>query len=156
MTVTSMRQQGRSIRAVADTLQRSPSAISRACATGAARACRGADRRGQIPEMMSIHVRLPEVDDRVMPGRWEGDFLKSAGNKSSVGGLVERTSRLVLLAKMDDATAASAPAGFSHKLNSICAPLRRSLRYDQGKELTGHRELTAWTCPAETGQVQLQ
>ncbi len=76
---------------------------------------RGVDRRGQIPEMVSIHVRPPEVDDRVMPGRWEGDFIKGAGNKSSVGVLVERTSRLVLLARMDDATAASALAGFSAK-----------------------------------------
>lgn len=53
--------------------------------------------RGQIPEMVSIHVRPPEVDDRVMPGHWEGGLLKGAGNKSSVAVLVERTSRLVLL-----------------------------------------------------------
>jgi IS30 family transposase len=106
---------------------------------------RGTDRRGQIPEMVSIHVRPPEVDDRVMPGHWEGDFIKGAGNKSSVGVLVERTSRLVLLAKMDDATAASALAGFSAKLNSIAAPLRRTLTYDQGKELTRHKDLTART-----------
>jgi IS30 family transposase len=79
---------------------------------------RGTDRRGQIPDMVSIHVRPPEVDDRVMPGHWEGDFIKGAGNKSSVGVLVERSSRLVLLAKMDDATAASALSGFSQKLNS--------------------------------------
>ncbi len=106
---------------------------------------RGADRRGQIPDMVSIHVRPPEVEDRVMPGHWEGDFIKGAGNKSSVGVLVERTSRLVLLAKMDDATAASALAGFSTKLNSIAAPLRRTLTYDQGKELTRHKDLTART-----------
>jgi IS30 family transposase len=106
---------------------------------------RGADRRGQIPEMVSIHLRPPEVDDRVMPGHWEGDFIKGAGNKSSVGVLVERTSRLVLLAKMDDATAASALAGFSAKLNSIAAPMRRSLTYDQGKELTSHKELARRT-----------
>ena len=43
---------------------------------------RGADRRGQIPDMVSIHLRPPEVDDRVMPGHWEGDFIKGAGNKS--------------------------------------------------------------------------
>ncbi|MGF6955223.1 IS30 family transposase [Paraburkholderia youngii] len=48
---------------------------------------------------------------------------------------VERTSRLVLLAKMEDATAASALAGFTAKLNSIAAPLRQSLTYDQGLEL---------------------
>jgi IS30 family transposase len=106
---------------------------------------RGADRRGQIPDMVSIHVRPPEVEDRVMPGHWEGDFIKGAGNRSSVGVLVERTSRLVLLAKMDDATAAAALAGFSAKLNSIAAPLRHSLTYDQGKELTRHKDLTAAT-----------
>jgi IS30 family transposase len=73
--------------------------------------------------MVSIHVRPPEVDDRVMPGHWEGDFIKGAGNQSSVGVLVERTSRLVLLAKMEDATAASALAGFTAKLNSIADSL---------------------------------
>jgi IS30 family transposase len=106
---------------------------------------RGTDRRGQIPDMVSIHVRPPEVDDRVMPGHWEGDFIKGAGNQSSVGVLVERTSRLVLLAKMEDATAASALAGFTAKLNSITAPLRQSFTYDQGKEMTRHQELSAAT-----------
>jgi IS30 family transposase len=106
---------------------------------------RGTDRRGQIPEMVSIHVRPPEINDRVMPGHWEGDFIKGAGNKSSVGVLVERTSRLVLLAKMDDATAASALAGFTVKLNSIAEPMRHSLTYDQGKEMARHAELAART-----------
>lgn len=106
---------------------------------------RGTDRRGRLPEMMSIHVRPPEVDDRVMPGHWEGDFIKGAGNQSSVGVLVERSSRLVLLAKMEDATAASALEGFTAKLNLIAAPLRLSLTYDQGKEMAKHADLTART-----------
>ncbi|SAL80771.1 integrase catalytic subunit [Caballeronia arvi] len=106
---------------------------------------RGTDRRGQIPDMVSIHVRPPEIEDRLLPGHWEGDFIKGAGNQSSVGVLVERTSRLVLLAKMDDATAASALTGFSAKLNSIPEPLRQSFTYDQGKELTCHQELAAAT-----------
>jgi IS30 family transposase len=106
---------------------------------------RGTDRRGQIPDMVSIHVRPPEVEDRVTPGHWEGDFIVGAGNQSSVGVLVERTSRLVLLAKMDDATTASALAGFAAKLNSIAAPLRQSLTYDQGKEMTRHQDLSAAT-----------
>ncbi|TDN59168.1 IS30 family transposase [Paraburkholderia sp. BL10I2N1] len=106
---------------------------------------RGNDRRGKIADMLSIHVRPPEVNDRVMPGHWEGDFIKGAGNQSSVGVLVERTSRLVLLAKMEDATAASALAGFTAKLNSIATPLRQSLTYDQGKEMARHPELTAAT-----------
>jgi IS30 family transposase len=101
----------------------------------------GEDRRGRIPEMVSIHVRPPEVNDRVMPGHWEGDLIKGAGNRSSVGVLVERTTRLVLLAKMPDATAESALAAFTAKLNQITQPLRQSLTYDQGREMACHREL---------------
>jgi IS30 family transposase len=106
---------------------------------------RGVDRRGQIPDMLSIHVRPPEIEDRVMPGHWEGDFIKGAGNQSSVGVLVERSSRLVLLAKMADATAASALAGFAAKLNSIAEPMRHSLTYDQGKEMSRHADLREQT-----------
>ena len=106
---------------------------------------RGTDRRGQLSDMLSIHVRPPAVEDRALPGHWEGDFLKGAGNRSAVGVLVERTSRLVLLAKMDDATAASALAGYTRKLNGIAEPMRQSLTYDQGKEMARHAELTAQT-----------
>ena len=104
---------------------------------------RGTDRRGQLRDMVSIHLRPPEVEDRVMPGHWEGDLIKGAGNKSAVGVLVERTSRLVLLARMEDASAAAALAAFTVKLNSIAAPLRQSLTYDQGKEMARHAELAA-------------
>jgi IS30 family transposase len=105
----------------------------------------GQDRRGGIPEMVSIHVRPPEVDDRVMPGHWEGDLIRGAENKSAVGVLVERTTRLVLLAKMKDATAISALEAFSAKLNSIAEPLRQTLTYDQGREMAKHKQLTART-----------
>ena len=106
---------------------------------------RGTDRRGALQDIVSIHVRPPEVEDRLMPGHWEGDFIKGARNQSSVGVLVERSSRLVLLAKMQDATASSALQGFSAKLNSIAAPLRQSLTYDQGKEMAQHAKLSATT-----------
>jgi IS30 family transposase len=95
--------------------------------------------------MISIHVRPPEVADRIMPGYWEGDLIKGAGNQSAIGVLVGRTSRLVLLARMEDATAASALAAFTAKLNAISAPLRQSLTYDQGKEMSRHAELAANT-----------
>ena len=65
---------------------------------------RGADRRSQIPDMESIHIRPPEIEDRLIPGHWEGDLIKGAGNRSSVGTLVERTTGFVVLAKMDNAT----------------------------------------------------
>jgi IS30 family transposase len=69
---------------------------------------RGQDRRGQISDMLSLHVRPPEVEDRLVQGHWEGDLIKGARNQSAVGTLVERTSRLVLLARMEGATAEAA------------------------------------------------
>jgi transposase, IS30 family len=62
-----------------------------------------------------------------------------------VGVLVERSSRLVMLIKLADATAASALQGFTAKLRSIAEPMRQTLTYDQGKEMARHAELTANT-----------
>jgi len=72
-------------------------------------------------------------------------LIKGAGNQSSVGVLVERCTRLVLLCKMPDASAESALATFTAKLNMIAAPLRQTLTYDQGKEMARHRELARAT-----------
>lgn len=105
----------------------------------------GTDRRGQIPDMVSIHVRPPEIEDRVMPGHSEADLIRGADNKSSVGVMVERRTRLILLAKMKDATAASALEAFSAKLNAIAEPLRLTLTYDQGKEMSRHKQLAERT-----------
>ena len=69
---------------------------------------RGEDRRGEIPNMVSIHQRPPEVEDRVIPGHWEGDLIKGRGNASAVGTLVERTSLFVTLAKVADGGAQAA------------------------------------------------
>ena len=106
---------------------------------------RGQDRRGRIAEMVSIHVRPPEVDDRIMPGHWEGDLIKGSGNKSAVAVLVERVSRAVRLAKMPDASAASALQAVTQKPQSWQAPLRPTLTDDQGREMSRHAELTEAT-----------
>ena len=106
---------------------------------------RGQDRRGQIPNMQSIHVRPPEVEDRLVPGHWEGDLIKGTGNRSSVGTLVERSSGFVVLAKMSSATAADALVSFSQALQRIPAALRKTLTYDQGKEMSYHDALTLRT-----------
>jgi IS30 family transposase len=103
---------------------------------------RGEDRRGQIPDMVSIHVRPPEIDERVMPGHWEGDTIKGSGNASTVGTLVERTTLFVTLAKLADGTANSAVAGFSRVLNRIDVQKRLSMTYDQGKEMAAHAKLS--------------
>lgn len=105
----------------------------------------GVDRRGQIPDMVSIHVRPPEIEDRQMPGHWEGDLIKGKDNASAVGTLVERTSGYLILAKMNDATATSAVEGFSAALNSMPLAVRKSMTYDQGREMAKHAELTQKT-----------
>ena len=106
---------------------------------------RGQDRRDQLPEAVSIHLRPPEANGRGFPGHWEGDLLKGAANRSAVGVLVERSSRLVMLAKLKDATAASALEGFTAKLRSIAEPMLKTLTYDRGKEMARHPELTEAT-----------
>lgn len=103
---------------------------------------RGEDRRGQIPDMVSIHDRPPEVDERLVPGHWEGDLIKGKGNRTSVGTIVERTTLFTVLAKMEKATAESAVNGFSHVLNRIEAQKRLSMTYDQGREMARHAQLT--------------
>jgi IS30 family transposase len=80
-----------------------------------------------------------------MPGHWKSDFIKGACNQSSVGVLVDRSSRLVLWARKGGATAASAVLGFAAKLNLIAGSLSLSLTYDQGKAMAKHAELTAQT-----------
>lgn len=78
---------------------------------------------------------------RMVPGHWEGDLLKGARNGSAVGTLVERPTRLVLLARMDGMDATSAREGFTKKLRHVLAPLRKTLTYSQGKEMAEHERL---------------
>jgi transposase, IS30 family len=106
---------------------------------------RGTDRRGQIADMKSIHIRPAEVADRLIPGHWEGDLIKGAGNRSSVGTLVERTTGFVVLARMDNATTKSVVESFAAVLNREPAALRKTMTYDQGREMHGHAILTERT-----------
>ena len=66
-------------------------------------------------------------------------------NRSAVGTLVERTTRLVILAKVDGTTATAAAVGFSDKLNEVPRSLRLSMTYDQGREMVKHAEITQKT-----------
>ena len=109
---------------------------------------RGEDRRGQIAELLSIHVRPPEVADRQLPGHWEGDLIKGAKNGSAMGTLVERTTRLLILVKLphpQPATAAHVLQAFTDKLNAVAQPMRKTLTYDRGTEMAYHAQLTANT-----------
>ena len=100
----------------------------------------GKDRRGQIPDMVNIAQRPAEVEDRVIPGHWEGDLIKGTGNRSSVGTLVERTTGLLLLARMTDATTETVTASFAETLKRVPDTLRKTLTYDQGKEMSWHKQ----------------
>ena len=100
------------------------------------------DRRGQIPNMVSIHERPEEVMARQVPGHWEGDLVKGTNNQAAIGTLVERTTRLTLLVKMDGCSAETARRGFARKFRYVPEILRKSLTYDRGKEMTEHEQLT--------------
>ncbi|MDQ7058565.1 MAG: IS30 family transposase [Ghiorsea sp.] len=106
---------------------------------------RGEDRRGKIPNMVSIHDRPLEIEERIIPGHWEGDLIKGARNASSIGTLVERTSLFVTLVKLDSATAKDVEQGFAHVLNRIDAQKRLSMTYDQGREMAWHKLLATET-----------
>jgi transposase, IS30 family len=106
---------------------------------------RGEDRRGQIPDRTRLHARPSEIEDRSVPGHWEGDLIKGTANRSAVGTLVERSSRLVRLARRKGSTAQAPLEGFTEALNRVHEPMRKTLTYDQGKEMSRHPEWAAQT-----------
>lgn len=73
--------------------------------------------------------------DTSVPAQWEGELIKGKNNASAVGTLVKLCSGYLILAKMDDATATSAVAGFSAALNRMPTAAQKSMTYDQGREM---------------------
>ena len=109
------------------------------------RSNQGSNRRGRLPDLPSIRLRPPEAEDRLIPGHWEGDLIRGTRNGSAVGTLVDRTTLFVMLVKMDDASALSALEGFGRAFAPLPAELRKTLTYDQGKEMALHRALAQST-----------
>jgi len=102
---------------------------------------RGQRRFTGVQNMTSIDLRPPEVAARIVPGHWEGDLIKGAANASAVGTLVERTSRYVMLVKLDGSGANAVLDGFTRRLRSVPTSLRKTLTYDQGTEMALHNTL---------------
>ena len=98
------------------------------------------ERRGRIKDMINISERPPEVADRAVPGNWEGDLiLGSTESGSAIGTLVERSTRYTLLLHLpDDHTALAVQEAIVAKMAQLPAMLRRTLTWDQGKEMTNH------------------
>lgn len=104
-------------------------------------------RRGRIPNMVNISERPPEVADRAVPGHWEGDLiLGGTTSASAIGTLVERSTRFVMLLHLpDNHTALAVQNAIVEKMTELPAHLRRSLTWDQGKEMANHRAIAAAT-----------
>jgi IS30 family transposase len=106
---------------------------------------RGTEKRGKMKDLLSIHLRPPEANDRLLPGHWEGDLLIGSRNRSAVGTLVDRRSLFVMLAKMENNSALAALEGFSTAFGPLPQDLRKTLTYDQGKEMALHAQLAERT-----------
>jgi IS30 family transposase len=103
-----------------------------------------ADRRGKIADMVSIRDRPAAVEDRALPGHWEGDLLSGSKN-SHIATLVERHTRYVMLAKVDSKETQTVVGALIKQAKKLPAELYKSLTWDQGKELSDHRQFTMAT-----------
>jgi IS30 family transposase len=103
-----------------------------------------ARRPGALVDMTMIDQRPAEAANRIVPGHWEGDLITGAANRSAIGTLVERTSRYVILLHLPDGrhTADAVRDALVPAMAQLPAQLRRSLTWDQGKEMAHHGEIT--------------
>jgi IS30 family transposase len=98
-----------------------------------------ARRRGRIKDMVMISQRPPEVEDRAVPGNWEGDLIIGKDSASAIGTLVERTTRYCLLLHLPGGhTAEDVQTAMISKMSELPQHLRRTLTWDQGTEMTNH------------------
>lgn len=109
------------------------------------RANTGYKRRSKITDLISISERPEETKDRTIPGHWEGDLIVGKGNKSALGTLVERTTRLTLLVPLHAKDAYSVRTAFAKAFKHIPEKFKKTLTYDRGTEMSEHRLFTKTT-----------
>jgi len=101
--------------------------------------------RGRIVDATSISERPQEVNDRSVPGHWEGDLIIGKNHKSALGTLVERKTRLVILVPLQGKDAKTVRESFVDVFNEIEPDMRQSMTYDRGLEMAEHKSLTEQT-----------
>ena len=104
----------------------------------------GGQSRGQIVDAISISARPAEIEDRAIPGHWEGDLLSGTGN-SHIATLVERHSRFTILVKVPSKDTATVVDALTRQVRKLPASLRRSLTWDRGLEMAKHKSFTVAT-----------
>jgi IS30 family transposase len=98
----------------------------------------------RIVDAVSIRERPAQVEDRAVPGHWEGDLLSGSGNTHIVT-LVERQSRFVLLAKLRSKETSDVVAALTDKMRKLPLEVRRSLTWDRGTEMAAHKQFSIAT-----------
>ena len=98
-----------------------------------------------IQDYVSIEQRPQEVQDRLIPGHWEGDLIMGKDNKSAIGTLVERTARLTIISKLKEKNAEAVRKAFAKEFEKVPEGLKKSLTYDQGQEMAQHKIFTKET-----------
>ncbi len=100
--------------------------------------------RGQIVDAVSISERPVEIEDRAIPGHWEGDLIIGTG-QSAVATLVERQTRFTVLCKLKDKKTATVVDALTRKMKRFPAQLLKTLTWDRGNELSGHKKFSIST-----------
>ncbi len=106
---------------------------------------KGQERRGRIPNMINISERPAEVEDRAVPGHWEGDLIIGKQGRSAIGTLVERKTRYLILMHLNGQSAEEVEKAMVAATKRLPETLWKSLTWDQGSEMQNHAKISVAT-----------